>query len=104
MTNNEFNNWIDIHEKLPIDGQRCIIWDERSHVSYNGNPETIVHVYAAWFIQGEHRPNGPWRSCDTGFSNNKYPWCWKDGAMTWESQYVTHWMPIPHTPFSKEKS
>ncbi len=97
-------NWISIHDQLPKDKQRCIIWDRSCHVSYDGTPETICHVYVAMFWQGEHRSNGPWRSCDAGFDgNNHYPWCWEEGAMMWFSQRVTHWMPLPESPTEESK-
>ena len=90
-------NWTSINDKLPKNGQRCIIWDRSCHCSYDGTKETIYHIYIAIFFQGEHRPNGPWRSCDTGFGgNNEFPWCWEDGPRTWFSQDVTHWSELPH--------
>ncbi len=96
---NEINSikWISIKEKLPEDKQRCIIWDRSCHVSYNGSPQSITHIYIARFFKGEHRPNGPWRSCDTGFDgHNKFPWCWEEGARRWLSQDVTHWANLPN--------
>jgi hypothetical protein len=89
-------NWVSVKDKLPENHQRCLIWDKSCHVSFNGNPETIHHIYVATFFKGEHRPNGPWRSCDTGFGNNQFPWCWKEGAITWFSQDVTHWHSLPN--------
>lgn len=90
-------NWIDIHKQRPEDKQRCLIWDKSCHVSYDGTPETIHHIYVATFYQGEHRPSGPWRSCDTGFDgNNQFPWCWEEGGRRWFSQDVTHWAPLPN--------
>jgi len=89
-------NWISIHDELPNDKQRCLIWDVSCHCSQDGTKETIHHIYIATFYKGEHRPNGPWRACDTGFSNNKYPWNWEDSARSWDSQYVSHWAHLPH--------
>lgn len=97
-------DWISIKDKLPNDGQRCLIWDKNTHVSHDGTPETIHHVYMATFCQGEHRPNGPWRSCDTGmkYSNNHFPWCWQEGLRRWFSQDVTYWAPTPNYPQKRE--
>ncbi len=93
------NKWIDITKEKPKDLQRCLIWDRSCHVSYNGTPETISHIYVARFYQGEHRANGPWRSCDTGFNpNNHFPWNWEEGARQWFSQDVLFWMPLPSDP------
>ena len=92
------SEWISVKDRLPENGQRCLIWDKNCHVSWN---HIIIHIYAANFEKGEHRPNGPWRTCDTGFSNNESPWCWQDGPNKWFSQDVTHWMPLPLPP--KEK-
>lgn len=92
------HKWIDINDKLPKDTQGCFIWDRNCNVSHDGTPETIHHIYVATFFKGEHRPDGPWRSCDTGYGNNKFPWCWKEGCYEWFSQDVLFWMPLPDTP------
>lgn len=92
------NEWISCKEKLPQDKQRCLVWDRNCHVSYDGTPETISHIYVARFKKGEHRPNGPWRSCDTGFGNNEFPWNWSEGARSWFSQEITHWQELPESP------
>ncbi len=89
-------NWISIHDRRPDHKERCLIWDRCCHCSLNGSKESITHIYIARFFQGEHRPNGPWRSCDTGFGNNEFPWVWEEGARTWWSQDVTHWARLPH--------
>ncbi len=88
--------WIAIKDRLPEDKQRYLIWDVSCHCSYDGSIETIEHIYIARFYKGEHKPNGPWLPWDTGFSNNKLPWCWQQGARTWFSQDVTHWAELPH--------
>lgn len=88
--------WISIKERLPEDTQRCLIWDIKCNCSYDGSKETIEHINIARFYKGEHRPNGPWRSCDTGFGNNQSPWCWEDGARLFFSQDISHWAELPH--------
>ena len=91
--------WINVKEQLPKDRQRCLIYDRSCHCSLDGTPETITHIYTARFYQGEHRPNGPWRGCDTGFDgNNHFPWCWEEGARRWFSQDVTFWAELPDLP------
>lgn len=92
------HEWISVSNKLPRDKEWVLIWDKNCHVSYDGSQETIVHIYTARFYQGEHRPNGAWRSCDTGFGNNEFPWNWESGARSWFSQDITHWMPLPSPP------
>ena len=88
-------NWISTKDQLPKDRQRVIVWNRNCNVSCGGE---VIHVYAVNFHQGEHRPNGPWRSCDTGFGNNEVPYCWKEGARTWFGQEILFWMPIPDKP------
>lgn len=87
--------WIKIKERLPEHGQRCLIFDNSNHVSHYG---VKIKIYTAHFYKGEHRPNVPWRACDTGFGNNKFPWNWEEGARKWFSQEVDYWMPLPECP------
>ncbi len=96
ISNKSKINWISIKDNKPKDTQRCLIWDRCCHVSHDGTPETVHHIYIATFFQGEHRPNGPWRTCDTGFGNNESPWIWEAGARRWFSQDVTHWAELPN--------
>lgn len=88
-------SWISVKERLPKNGQRCLIYDPSCHVGWG---DEVTHIYAAHFEKGEHRPNGPWRNCDSGLTSNEKPWCWTEGANTWFSQDVTHWMPLPVAP------
>lgn len=96
---NPYSLWISVKERLPEDGQRCLIFDKSKHVYWDINkPETIINIYCANFEKGEHKPNGPWRSCDTGFGNNQFPWSWHEGPRTWNSQYIPFWQPLPEPP------
>jgi hypothetical protein len=97
MGDNKMSEWISIEDQLPENNQRCLIWDKNCHVSVDGTESTIIHVYAANFHKGEHKTDH-WSFCDSGFGNNQYPWAWTDGAQTWFSQDVTHWMPLPNPP------
>lgn len=92
------NKWVEVSERLPENFQRCLIYDVSCHVSFNGRPETITHIYTARFYKGSHKPNGPWTGCDTGFGNNEFSWNWEEGARQWFSQSVSHWMPLPDSP------
>jgi hypothetical protein len=81
-------HWISTKDRLPKDGQKALIW-------YN------CEIHTATFCQGEHRPNGPWRTFDTGCGNNKYPWGWS-GHRDWQSQKITHWAEFPCEPTDEE--
>lgn len=95
MDESIMNNWIDVNEKLPQDGQRCIIYDKYSN-SFDSDVKT--RIYCANFYKGEFKPNGPWSFCDTGFGNNQFPWAWQDGPASWFSQDISYWMPVPNDP------
>jgi Protein of unknown function (DUF551) len=89
------NNWINVFEKLPNDGEQVLIYHNfKNIIKKDGTPERFD---CATFHKGEIKTNN-WGFCDVGFSNNKYPWAWRNGAMTYESQYVSYWMPLPEAP------
>ena len=38
--------WISVFDKLPQDGQRCLIFDINNHVYWDINkPETVIKIY-----------------------------------------------------------
>lgn len=65
--------WISIGNKMPYDGQKCLITDG----------DTVVS--ARWF-SGE---GGLWCSC--GFGGHEWEW-------DYEPEQSTHWMPLPEPP------
>lgn len=89
------NEWIYIHKMQPENGQRCLIFHKFKNIlGHDGKPDQFD---CATFYKGKIKTNN-WCFCDVGFSNNEYPWAWKNGAMMYDSQYVDFWMPLSLPP------
>jgi hypothetical protein len=65
--------WIPVSERMPEDGQRCIIYRPDSHLPPNYDPNVTIKEFRA--ISGE---------------------------FTMCSVQPTHWMPLPQPPEGKE--
>lgn len=97
------SDWISVEDRLPEDGQRVLIFTPCTNCY--GRDWKPIHQNTADFCKGrtaeEIRRNGGLHCADDEKDNNKRPYAWRDGAMHWWGQEVTHWMPLPAPPLQK---
>ena len=85
--------WNKVEDILPKNGQ--VVFIRHKNCNIINMDGSLDHYDCVTFHQGEHKPNGPWSFCDSGFGNNELPYAWQNGAMQYFGQDVSHWMAIP---------